>query len=95
LNKRTALEIDFFVVAQPKTLDSSQAYSLAGHQRFCWIVESCCSGNFWPPKIHRVFLAAGALYHIILAFALARYRGLLKGVNPLALLTRRLGGSAW
>ena len=61
-------------------LDSSQVYSLADHQRFCWIVESCCFGNFWPPEILRVFLAAGALYRVISAFALARYSRFLKGL---------------
>jgi hypothetical protein len=68
LSKRTALEIDFFMAAQPKTLDSSQIYSLAGHHRFCLIVESSCFGNFWPPEILRVFLAAGALYRVISVF---------------------------
>jgi hypothetical protein len=79
LTKRTAFEIDFFMAAQPKTLDSTQVYSLAGHQGFYWIIESCFVGNFWPPEILRVFLAAGAFYRGISAFALARYRGLLKG----------------
>jgi hypothetical protein len=78
LSKRTAIEIDFFMAAQPKTLDSSQVYSLADHQRFCWIVESCCFGNLWLLKILGVFLAVGALYHVISAFALVRYRGFLK-----------------
>jgi hypothetical protein len=73
------LEIDYFKAARPKTLDSSQVYPIADHQRFCWIVESCCFENFWPQKILRVFLAAGALHHVISAFALARYRGFLKG----------------
>src|SRR5215510_4956038 len=46
-------------------MDSSQVYSLAGHHQFCWIVESCCFRNFWLPEILRVFLAAGALYRVI------------------------------
>jgi hypothetical protein len=64
------------MAAQPKTLDSSQVDSLAGHQWSCRIVESCCFGNFWAPEILRVFLAAGAFYRVISA---------LEGVNPLAL----------
>jgi hypothetical protein len=67
------------MAAQPKTLDSSQVHSLAAHQGFCWIVEICCFGNFWPPEILRVFLAPGAHYRVILAYALAGYRGFLKG----------------
>jgi hypothetical protein len=72
------------MAAQPKTLDSSQVYSLAGHQMFCRIVESFCFGNFWAPEILRVFLADGSLSRNI-GFRPCPLSRILEGGNPLAL----------
>jgi hypothetical protein len=59
---------------------SARALIIEAFQR--WHIEDVMPQRLYPrrkiKRTYRLFMAAGAIYHIISAFALARYRGFLK-----------------